>query len=95
MDHALDPADILSVDIFFDLRAAHGNAGLAGAVRQAAFDQPGAEAAFAKLLVEDIRIPASLGFFGGIRTEGGRIDLKAHGLTALSPRRARWRSVTM
>jgi CBS domain-containing protein len=78
-----NPADILSVDIFFDLRAAHGNAGLAGAVRQAAFDAARSQAAFAKLLVEDIRIPAGLGFFGGIRTEGGRIDLKAHGLYGL------------
>ena len=34
-------------------------------------------------MVEDIRIPASLKFFGGIRTEGGRIDLKAAGLFGL------------
>jgi len=78
-----NPADILSVDIFFDLEAVHGNAGLAGAVRQAAFDAARGQVAFAKLLVEDIRIPAGLGFFGGIRTEGGRIDIKAHGLYGL------------
>ena len=74
------PADLLSVDIFFDLRAVHGDGGLAVAVRQAAFDAAAGQIAFAKLLVEGIRIPASLGFFGGIRAEGGRIDLKAAGL---------------
>jgi CBS domain-containing protein len=79
-----NPADILSVDIFFDLRPAHGNGGgLAGAVRQAAFAAARGQVAFAKLLVEDIRAPAGLGFFGGIRTEGGRIDLKANGLYGL------------
>ena len=74
------PADLLSVDIFFDLRAVHGDGGLAVAVRQAAFAAAEGQVAFAKLLVEGIRIPASLGFFGGIRAEGGRIDLKAAGL---------------
>lgn len=78
-----NPADLLSVDIFFDLRAAHGDGGLAAAVRQAAFAAARGQAAFAKLLVEDIRIPSGLGFFGGIRTEAGRIDLKAHGLYGL------------
>jgi DNA polymerase-3 subunit epsilon/CBS domain-containing protein len=78
-----NPADLLSVDIFFDLRAAHGDGGLAAAVRQAAFAAAKGQAAFAKLLVEDIRIPSGLGFFGGIRTEAGRIDLKAHGLYGL------------
>ena len=75
-----NPEDLLSVDIFFDLRAVHGDGGLAVAVRQAAFAAAEGQVAFAKLLVEGISIPASLKFFGGIRTEGGRIDLKAAGL---------------
>ena len=75
-----NPADLLSVDIFFDLRAVHGDGGLAVAVRQAAFAAAEGQVAFAKLLVEDISAPASLKLFGGIRTEGGRIDLKAAGL---------------
>jgi CBS domain-containing protein len=78
-----NPADLLSVDIFFDLRAVHGDGDLAAAVRQAAFAAAEGQVAFAKLLVEGIRIPASLGFFGGIRAEGGRIDLKAAGLFGL------------
>ena len=78
-----NPADLLSVDIFFDLRAVHGDGGLAVAVRQAAFAAAEGQVAFAKLLVEGIRIPTSLKLFGGIRTEGGRIDLKAAGLFGL------------
>jgi CBS domain-containing protein len=74
------PADLLSVDIFFDLRAVHGDGSLAVAVRQAAFAAAEGQAAFAKLLVEGVSTPSSLKLFGGIRTEGGRIDLKAAGL---------------
>lgn len=75
-----NPADLLSVDIFFDLRAVHGDGSLAMTVRQAAFAAAKGQAAFAKLLVDTVRIPSSLGLFGGIRTDGGRIDLKAAGL---------------
>ena len=78
-----NPADLLSVDIFFDLRAVHGDGGLAVAVRQAAFAAAEGQVAFAKLLVEGISAPASLKFFGGIRTEAGRIDLKMAGLFGL------------
>ena len=77
------PADLLSVDIFFDLRAVHGDGGLAVLVRQAAFDAARGQTAFAKLLVEGVNTPTSLKFFGGIRTEAGRIDLKAAGLFGL------------
>jgi CBS domain-containing protein len=75
-----DPKDILSVDIFFDLRAVHGDGSLAVAVRQAAFAAAEGQVAFAKLLVEGISVPRSVKFLGGIRTEGGRIDLKRAGL---------------
>ncbi|MDP3690858.1 DUF294 nucleotidyltransferase-like domain-containing protein [Bradyrhizobium sp.] len=77
------PEDLLSVDIFFDLRAVHGDGGLAVLVRQSAFDAAKGQTAFAKLLVEGISTPTSLKFFGGIRTEAGRIDLKAAGLFGL------------
>ena len=78
-----NPADLLNVDIFFDLRAVHGDGALAMAVRQAAFAAAKGRVAFAKLLVDAVRIPASRRLFGGIRTEGGRIDLKAAGLFGL------------
>jgi CBS domain-containing protein len=75
-----NPNDLLSVDIFFDMRAVCGDGSLAVAVRQAAFTAAKGQAAFAKLLVEGISVPRSVGFFGGIRTENGRIDLKRSGL---------------
>lgn len=75
--------DLLSIDIFFDLRAVHGDGSLAAAVRETAFDAAEGQMAFAKLLVERIEVPASLGLFGGIRTEDGRIDLKRAGLFGL------------
>jgi DNA polymerase-3 subunit epsilon/CBS domain-containing protein len=77
------PEDLLSVDIFFDLRPVHGDGSLAVSVRQAAFAAAEGQVAFAKLLVEDVRTPSSLTFLGGIRTEAGRIDLKAAGLFGL------------
>ncbi len=77
------PADLLSVDIFFDLRAVHGDGSLAASVRQAAFAAAEGQVAFVKLLVEDVSVPASVKFLGGIRTVAGRIDLKAAGLFGL------------
>jgi len=77
------PADLLSVDIFFDLRAVHGDGGLALTVRQAAYAAADGQAAFAKLLVDGVRVPSSLGLFGGIRSENGRTDLKSAGLFGL------------
>ena len=41
---------------------------------------PALARAAAKLLVEGISVPRSVNFLGGIRTEGGRIDLKRAGL---------------
>jgi DNA polymerase-3 subunit epsilon/CBS domain-containing protein len=77
------PADLLSVDIFFDLRAVHGDGALAMKIRQAAYAAADGQTAFAKLLVDTVRIPTTLGLFGGIRTESGRIDLKGSGLFGL------------
>jgi DNA polymerase-3 subunit epsilon/CBS domain-containing protein len=77
------PADLLSVDIFFDLRAVHGDGSLAVSVRQAAFAAAEGQVAFLKLLVENISVPTSLTFLGRIRTVAGRVDLKAAGLFGL------------
>jgi DNA polymerase-3 subunit epsilon/CBS domain-containing protein len=76
------PGDLLFVDIFFDLRAVYGDGSLARTLRQSAFDAASGHAAFAKLLAESAgAAPATLKFFGGIRTGGdGRIDLKNAGL---------------
>jgi CBS domain-containing protein len=75
------PQDLLAVDIFFDLRGVAGDTALADALWQDAFDAAKGETGFAKLLVDAIgpRTPG-LGWFGGLRTEQGRIDLKKHGV---------------
>jgi CBS domain-containing protein len=74
------PPDLLSVDIFFDLRGVHGG-GLADTLWRDGLEAASGEAAFAKLLVEAAGpVPSSLGFFGTIRSEQGRIDLKRAGL---------------
>ena len=75
------PEDLLSVDIFFDLRGVHGDGTLATAVWHQAFDATRGEAAFAKLLADAAgSTRPGLGLFGGIKTEQGRIDLKMAGL---------------
>jgi DNA polymerase-3 subunit epsilon/CBS domain-containing protein len=75
------PQDLLSVDIFFDLRPVHGDGGIGIDIWRAAFDVASGQTAFAKLLVELAgEPPASMTLFGNIRTEQGRIDLKKAGL---------------
>jgi DNA polymerase-3 subunit epsilon/CBS domain-containing protein len=78
------PSDLLSVDIFFDLRGVHGDTGLADRVWREAFDAAKGQAAFAKLLAESAgTAERALGLFGGFRTDQGRLDLKKSGLFAL------------
>jgi CBS domain-containing protein len=76
-----DPADLLSVDIFFDLRGVSGDLGLANRLRADAFDIAKGQAAFAKLLVESAgATEPGLNFLRGFRTVSGRINLKKTGL---------------
>jgi DNA polymerase-3 subunit epsilon/CBS domain-containing protein len=78
------PQDVLSVDIFFDMRGVHGDVGLAEAVWRTGFDAAKGQLAFAKLLVETAgTMDAGLGYFGGFRTDRGRIDVKKAGLFGL------------
>jgi CBS domain-containing protein len=73
--------DLLSVDIFFDLRAVHGDVALAHGLRLQGLDAAKGQAAFAKLLVESAgAIERGLTLLGGFRTKRGRIDLKRTGL---------------
>lgn len=75
------PADLLSVDIFFDLAAVHGDARLAVEIWRDGFECARGNAAFAKLLAEAAGgVAESITMFGGIRTDQGRIDLKKAGL---------------
>jgi DNA polymerase-3 subunit epsilon/CBS domain-containing protein len=75
------PHDLLSVDIFFDLRPVHGDGAMAGALWRESFDRAQGELAFAKLLAEAAgTTEPGLNLFGNIRTSKGRIDLKRAGL---------------
>ncbi|MEZ5786762.1 MAG: DUF294 nucleotidyltransferase-like domain-containing protein [Xanthobacteraceae bacterium] len=75
------PEDLLSVDIFFDLRGIYGEAAFARRLRELAFDHAKGHTSFIKLLVEAAgTMELGLNFFGGFRTERGRIDLKKTGL---------------
>ena len=72
---------MLSVDIFFDLRAVHGDAELANRLRADALNAAKGQAAFAKLLVESAgKVEPGLTFLRGFRTERGRMSLKKAGL---------------
>ena len=75
------PQDLLSVDIFFDLRSVHGDAAMADDIWRAGFAAARGDAAFAKLLADAAGpMQSGLGWFGRIRTDQGRIDLKQFGL---------------
>ena len=75
------PADLLSVDIFFDLVGVHGDIRLAGDLWREAYDAAQGNASFAKLLADAAgEVAIGLTIWGGIRTENGRIDLKRAGL---------------
>jgi DNA polymerase-3 subunit epsilon/CBS domain-containing protein len=76
-----DPQALLSVDIFFDMRPVHGDGKLCIDLWRSAFDVARGQAGFAKLLAEAAgAIESGLGWFGQLRTSGGRIDLKRSGL---------------
>lgn len=78
------PEDLLSVDIFFDAKAVHGDVRLARSVIAEAHSEAASAPQFIKLLAEaSPKPPAALGLLGGFRTnDDGRLDLK---LTALWP----------
>ncbi|MDI1343148.1 MAG: DUF294 nucleotidyltransferase-like domain-containing protein [Pseudolabrys sp.] len=76
-----NPADLLSVDIFFDLVGVHGDAALASELWRSGFEAAQGNAGFAKLLAEASgAVAPGITMLGGIRTENGRIDLKRAGL---------------
>ena len=78
-----NPQDLLSVDIFFDLRGVHGDIALADdAVARRPSTPPRARPAFAKLLVETAGSvePGLHAGSAASSTEQGRIDLKKAGL---------------
>jgi DNA polymerase-3 subunit epsilon/CBS domain-containing protein len=76
-----NPEQLLSVDIFFDMRPVHGDGRLCLDIWQGAFDTARDNSGFAKLLTESAGgIESGLGFFGQFKTKDGRVDLKNAGL---------------
>ncbi len=75
------PEDLMSVDIFFDMRPVHGDGGLCIELWHEGFDAARGNATFAKLLAEAAgSVTPGLGWFGRFKTESGRLDLKRAGL---------------
>jgi DNA polymerase-3 subunit epsilon/CBS domain-containing protein len=75
------PEDLMSVDIFFDMRPVHGDGGLCIELWHEGFDAARGNATFAKLLADAAgSVTPGLGWFGRFRTENGRLDLKRAGL---------------
>jgi DNA polymerase-3 subunit epsilon/CBS domain-containing protein len=75
------PKDAPNVDIFFDLHPVYGDVAMAHELREFAYREAGRELAFAKRLAQALaQVPTATSFFGGLKTENGRIDIKRHGL---------------
>jgi DNA polymerase-3 subunit epsilon/CBS domain-containing protein len=72
--------DLLAVDIFFDLRAVHGDGAMAREILDHAYTAGGAALPFLKLLAAELEgWSPPLRVFGGFRTDDGRLDLKLGG----------------
>jgi CBS domain-containing protein len=79
-----DPKDLLAVDIVFDLRPVHGDLAMADALWREAWAAAAGNRVFLRLLADaDGHRAAPFGLFGRLRTEEGRLDLKAGALAPL------------
>jgi DNA polymerase-3 subunit epsilon/CBS domain-containing protein len=75
------PGDLLSVDIFFDFRAVHGDMALAQGLASEARSIAAHARAMVKLLADQLKSwSPPIGMFGRLITEEGRMDLKKGGL---------------
>ena len=78
------PEDLLNVDIFFDLMPVAGASELARGLHAGAVEAASHAPRFMALLAQAVGAMApSLGLFGGLRAEAGRIDLKRGALLPL------------
>jgi CBS domain-containing protein len=74
------PADLLNVDIFFDMIPVHGDIALGRQLFKQAYALAAAKSTFAKLLGEAIPTVEPLTLLGNLRLENGRIDVNRCGL---------------
>jgi CBS domain-containing protein len=79
------PQELLSVDIFFDMKPVYGDAALALSLWQTAFERARGNVGFTKLLVEAsvAHMTSGLTWFGRFRNSQGRVDLKRAGTFGL------------
>lgn len=78
---SVTPEDLLSVDIFFDFRAVHGDMSLAQGLASEARAIAAQARAMVKLLADQMKSwSPPIGMFGRLIAEDGRIDLKKGGL---------------
>lgn len=78
------PEALLSVDIFYDFQPATGEAALAEELRRAALEAARVPAFLPALARTHEAIGSARSFFGGFRTENGRLDLKRGGLLPIT-----------
>ena len=75
------PEDLLHVAIFFDFRRAYGDRDLVRRLRQQCLDMAReSQPLHSFLALEAARFDSPIGWFGRLRTEEGRVDLKKGGL---------------
>lgn len=80
----LDPEDLLNVDIFFDATPVHGDLALGRTLIEESRRAAGKSPDLIKLLsLRASAFQSPLGWFGRLRTEEGRVDLKIGGLLPL------------
>ncbi|MEM7209231.1 MAG: DUF294 nucleotidyltransferase-like domain-containing protein [Pseudomonadota bacterium] len=78
------PADLLSVDIFYDLYPAAGDARLGEELKRYALSRVNHRGPFLGILANSVVASGSpFGIFGRLRTVDGRVDLKMQGLLPL------------
>ncbi len=78
------PDDLLNVDIVFDFACVHGDAAMAATLWREAWAGARHANHFLKLLAEGHAAgDGALGFFGNLRSEAGRIDLKRQALHSI------------
>jgi DNA polymerase-3 subunit epsilon/CBS domain-containing protein len=72
--------ELLNVDIFYDFQPVYGDTALANELRDYAYDLAGKTPAFVRQLsAMATSFEAPLGYFGALKTDNGRVDLKAGG----------------
>ncbi|MFW6024293.1 MAG: putative nucleotidyltransferase substrate binding domain-containing protein [Dichotomicrobium sp.] len=79
-----ETADILNVDIFYDFRPVFGPTGPANDIWNYAYERAHNAPGFLKQLAAiatDLKPP--IGFFGNIKTDDGRVNLKTGGMMAI------------